>query len=69
MKCRKNHNPEWEIDLYRTGIMGYGCPNTDKFDSVSMDDPYPPKSCPKLFEHLVSAGLKSVNIDKRGGDA
>lgn len=68
-KCRKTFNPEWEMDLAKSGIIAFGCPGGEMhYSDVKTDEPYPPKFCPKIFEHLVSAGL-SVNIDKRGGDA
>lgn len=64
-KCRLDYCKDWDLSLRTAGMIAYNCPKD--LGTVEVKDPFPPESCPKIFEHLVAAGL-SVNIDKIGGD-
>ena len=55
-KCRIAYSRDWDISLVMAGMVSYYCPNG--LGQVEIKDMYPPESCPKIFEHLVAAGIE-----------
>ena len=58
MKCRLAYCKDWDLSLRTAGMVAYNCPGDH--GTVEVSDFYPPESCPKVFEHLVAAGINNA---------